>query len=638
MPHIVVGTAGHIDHGKSALVQALTGIDPDRLKEEKERGITIELGFAHTLIEGLTVAFVDVPGHERFVKTMLAGVGGMDCVLLIVAGDESVMPQTREHFDICRLLRVRHGVVVITKSDLLDDETIELVRMEVRELVEGSFLEGARIVPVSARTGAGLDELRKALLEVAAKIADRQQGGATRLPIDRAFTMQGFGTVVTGTLIGGRLRIEDELAAVPGDRRVRVRGVQVHGTRRVEAVAGQRTAVNIGGIELADIHRGQSLVTPGALTMTRRVDAVVELLPTAKPLKHGARVHFHQGTLELLGRVSLAGPEATALQPGSTANVRVRLESVAALTRGDRFILRAYSPTVTIAGGQVLDPDPPRFGVRNSSSAARFGDLALDERDPAQEVRAIARMIADSGAGGLTLASLVSRAGVVPEQRSQVVATIERDGHARLAGDRLVDARLIEGLAARLVGLVAEFHKNQALADGLPREEARERLFARADPAVFEHVLTWLAANRRLVVRDRLSLPGHRLELAPEEVRARDAVEAAFRRGGLKPPDMASVASDTKVPRDLLDKMSGLLVRQKTLVRVDSLIFHADALNQLKADIQALKGTATAGRATVDVATFKDRYGVTRKFAIPLLEWLDRERVTRRVGETRLVL
>ena len=237
MAHIVVGTAGHIDHGKSALVQALTGIDPDRLKEEKARGITIELGFAHTQIEGLTVAFVDVPGHERFVKTMLAGVGGMDCVLLIVAGDESVMPQTREHFDICRLLQVRHGIVVITKSDLVDNETIELVRLEVRELVQSSFLESAPILSVSARTGAGLDGLRAALVDVASKVAHPQQGGATRLPIDRAFTMQGFGTVVTGTLLGGRLRIEDELAVVPGERRVRVRGVQVHGKRRVEAVA-----------------------------------------------------------------------------------------------------------------------------------------------------------------------------------------------------------------------------------------------------------------------------------------------------------------------------------------------------------------------------------------------------------------
>jgi selenocysteine-specific elongation factor len=638
MAHVVVGTAGHIDHGKSALVHALTGIDPDRLKEEKERGITIELGFAHTQVGELMVAFVDVPGHERFVKTMLAGVGGMDCVLLIVAGDESVMPQTREHFDICRLLRVRHGIVVITKSDLVDNETIDLVRLEVRELVAGSFLDGAPIVPVSARTGAGLDSLRSALFSVAAKVSHPQEGGATRLPIDRAFTMQGFGTVVTGTLLGGRLRIEDELAVVPGGRRARVRGVQVHGKPRVEAIAGQRTAVNLGGIELAEIHRGQSLITPGALTLTRRVDAMIELLPTAKPLKHGARVHFHQGTLELLGRVSLAGEDTATLRPDATANVRLRLESAAPLTRGDRFILRAYSPTVTIAGGLVLDPDPPRFGVRNAASAARFADLARDEVNAAQEVRAIARMIADSGVDGLTLATLVSRAGVSPEQRSLLVATLEREGHARLTGDHLVDPRLLEALAARLVVLVGEHHKNQPLVDGLPREEARERLFSRADAAVFDHVLNWLAANRRLVVKDRLSLPGHRLELAPDEVRARDAVEAAFKRGGLKPPDNATVAADAKVSRELVDKMSGFLVRQKTLVRVDTLIFHSEALSQLKADVQSLKATAADGRATVDVATFKDRYGVTRKFAIPLLEWLDRERVTRRMGETRLVL
>jgi len=458
------------------------------------------------------------------------------------------------------------------------------------------------------------------------------------LPIDRVFTMQGFGTVVTGTLVSGRIRLEDELALVPGDRRGRVRGVQVHGQRRVEAIAGQRTAVNVGGVELADIHRGQSLATPASLTMTRRVDAVIELLSSAKPLKHGARVHFHQGTLEVLGRASLAGAQTQTVQPGATAHVRLRLEAPAPLTRGDRFILRAYSPTVTIAGGQVLDPEPPRFGVRNEASASRFASLAIPERAGDEDVPAIARMIADSGAGGLSLASLISRAGVRPEERTQIVATLERNGQARLAGDRLVATPLVEKLSAQLLELVEEFHKGQPLAEGIPREEARGRLFARAHPAVFELVLSRLSANRRLVVRDRLALPGHRLELTPEEERARDVIESAFRRAGLKPPDIATMAADTKVPRELVEKMSSLLLRQKTLVRVDALIFHADALTQLKADVQALRAAATSGRATVDVATFKERYGVTRKFAIPLLEWLDRERVTRRVGETRLVL
>src|SRR2546426_8041832 len=388
---VVVGTAGHIDHGKSALVRALTGTDPDRLKEEKARGITIDLGFAHTTIAGINFAFVDVPGHERFVKNMLAGVGGIDLVVLVVAADESVMPQTREHFDICRLLRVPVGLVALTKADLVDAETLELVRLEVRELVAGSFLQTAPIVPVSSRTGLGLDTFRAALADAALKARGRPAGGATRLPIDRVFSMKGFGTVVTGTLVSGRLRLDAELVIVPGPassggqgRPVKVRGVQVHGVRRDEAVAGQRSAVNLGGVEIDQVERGQSAVTPGAFETTRLADAVLELLPDAKPLKHGARVRFHQGTAEILGRVAIigppdGGPERSALyvRPGARAFVRLRLERPAVLTRGDRYIIRAYSPPITIAGGQILDPRPPRTAIRTNAALERCRRLDL---------------------------------------------------------------------------------------------------------------------------------------------------------------------------------------------------------------------------------------------------------------------
>jgi selenocysteine-specific elongation factor len=636
--HLVVGTAGHIDHGKSTLVHALTGIDPDRLKEEKERGITIELGFAHASINGVTVAFVDVPGHERFVKTMLAGVGGLDCVVLVVAGDESVMPQTREHFDICRLLEVGQGLVVITKADLIDEETLEIVRLEVRDLVKGSFLDGAPVLPVSARTGAGLDALRAALVRMASQGTSRRRDGVARLPIDRVFSMQGFGTVVTGTLVSGSIRVEDEVALVPGERLVRVRGLQVHGQRRDEARAGQRTAVNLGGIDLADVHRGQSLITPGGLTLTRRADAVVDLLPTAKPLKHGARVHVHQGTMEVLGRVSVAGSGVTEIAPGARRAVRLRLEGPAALTRGDRFILRAYSPTVTIGGGQVLDPDPPRMGVRNTGSDERFAQLALTGSPGADDLRAIARLLTDAGAAGLPASALISRGGFAPADMVAVAAALRRAGHARIAGDRLVASGVADDLAARLLGTVAEFHKKQPLADGIPREEARERVFARAHPHVFELVLSELAAAKRLVVRDRLALPGHRLELSPEETRARDWLEHAYRQAGLKPLDAGAIAADGGLSAPVVERMMALLIRQKVLARVDTLVFHVEALKGLKSEILSLKETAPGGRATVDVAMFKQRYDVTRKFAIPLLEWLDRERVTKRVGETRIVL
>jgi selenocysteine-specific elongation factor len=632
MKHIVVGTAGHIDHGKSSLVLALTGIDPDRLKEEKARGITIELGFAHTTIGDVNVAFVDVPGHERFVKTMLAGAGGLDCVLLVVAADESVMPQTREHFDICRLLQVQQGLIVLTKSDLADSETMELVRMEVRELVAGSFLEQAPVVPVSARTGDGLDQLRTALADIAAQLRERRDEGAARLPIDRAFTIQGFGTVVTGTLVAGTITTEDELVLLPGDTRVRVRGVQVHGKRRNEANAGQRTAINLGGIEVGEISRGQTLASPGSITVSRRVDALLDLLPGARPLRQGARVHFHQGTSEVLGRVSIAGPQVAQIEPGSLAAVRVRLESPAALTRGDRFIVRAYSPTVTIGGGEVLDPDPPRAGVRTAAAAARFAALS----GGAQE--ALTQMVRDAGGQGVALAAVTSRAGVPPANVAATAAALETSGHARRVVDRLVASGVLAEATRRLLALVTEYHQAHPLADGLPREEARERIFAAMHPAVFDVVVGDLTAAGKLAARDRLALPGHRLELSPEEQRAREIVEGLYRRSGLKPPDAATIIAEGRLTPAVAERITALLLRQKQLARIDTLIFHAEALATLKSEIQGLKAIAPGGRATVDVATFKDRFGVSRKFAIPLLEWLDRERVTRRMGETRVVL
>jgi len=375
MSHLVVGTAGHIDHGKSSLVRALTGIDPDRLKEEKERGITIELGFAHTIVGDTRVAFVDVPGHERFVRTMLAGVGGIDCVLLIVAADESVMPQTREHFDICCLLRIPRGVIVVTKSDLADDDTRRLVHQDIVSLVTGSFLESAPVIDVSATTGAGLDVLRAAIADQATAVGARPVDGAARLPIDRVFSMKGFGTVITGTLVAGRIAVDDELVVQPGGRVVKVRGVQVHGTPSTEAVAGQRTAINLGGVDVGEVSRGETLLAPETLTVTRRVDAEIDLLPAAKPLKHGARVRLHNGTSEVLGRVSIAGASIGEVAPGKTALVRVRLESPAVLTRGDRFIIRAYSPLMTIGGGIVLDPASTRPGIRSESGHASLEAL-----------------------------------------------------------------------------------------------------------------------------------------------------------------------------------------------------------------------------------------------------------------------
>ena len=623
MRSIVVGTAGHIDHGKSALVLALTGTDPDRLKEEKARGITIDLGFAHADIGGITFAFVDVPGHERFVKNMLAGVGGIDLVLLVIAADESVMPQTREHFAICRLLGVRSGIVVLTKADLVDVETLELARAEARELTAGSTLSEAPVIAVSAKTGQGLDALRAALVTAAGAVPEHRPDGPPRLPIDRVFSMRGFGTVVTGTLTAGTIRVDhadgEELVVLPGERRVKVRGIQVHGAATASAGPGRRVAVNLGGVEVAELTRGQTLSRPGAYEVTRRFDAAIEMLPDAQ-LRHGQRVRFHHGTSELLGRVALAGERGFA---------RLRLEGPAVLTRGDRFVLRQYSPAVTIGGGLVLDPAPARSPIRTPAAAERFRRLSGSDRDGAMV------FVEERRASGIARGRLASRAGLSESALRTTVDGLVADGRIVVVGDELFDLSVVRALEQRLVDAVAEHHRANPLAEGLPREEARARFFSLASPTLFDDVVRRLIDGGRLAGRDRLAQPGRGVTMTQEEVRTQDALVRIYRDAGLAPPDMATAAGAAGVPVTVADRVSKVLLRQKTLVKLDTLLFHAEALDGLKREIAALK--AQPG-ARVDVAGFKERYGISRKYAIPLLEWLDRERVTKRAGDSRVIL
>ena len=644
MRSIVVGTAGHIDHGKSALVRALTGTDPDRLKEEKARGITIDLGFAHLVDGDINFAFVDVPGHERFVRNMLAGAGGIDVVLLVVAADESVMPQTREHFAICRLLQVPAGAIVLTKIDLADAETQELAALEVRELVAGSFLERAPLVGVSAKTGEGLDALRGVLRELAARVAPRDLRGRARLPVDRVFTMKGFGTVATGTLVSGTVREGQSLTILPAGGSTVVRSVQVHGRPQTRAVAGNRVAVNLAGLEVSDLARGSTLSDPGSLEPTTRIDALVQLLSDARPLRHGARVRFHQGTSELMGRVALASARqerhateiaASAalveLRPGGCAYARIRLEGPAVVTRGDRFILRAYSPTVTIGGGIVLDPHPPRSAIRNPSGLSRFRQL-----DAAATLDDVLPVLVDErGAQGLVRSAVVSRAGAPPDAAEASISRLVASGRVRVVGDLLVSARVVEDAATRLLDALESHHSQQPLSEGLHREEARARLLPHAPPAVFDAVVAPLVESGRVSARDRLALAGYAVSLTADEMKIRDRLVRLYFDAGFAPPDMPT-AQAAAGDAAIVERVTKLLIRQRTLVKVDTLLFHADRLETLKKEVRSLK---TAGaNPRIDVAAFKERYGITRKFAIPLLEYLDRERVTRRVGDARIVL
>ena len=637
MRTIVVGTAGHIDHGKSALVTALTGTDPDRLKEEKARGITIELGFAHAPVaDDVMASFVDVPGHERFVRAMLAGVGGIDLVLLVVAADESVMPQTREHFDICRLLDVGRGLVVVTKTDAAEPGMTELVIEEVRELVAGSFLEGAPIVSVSARTGDGLDVLRRAIAALARDVPTRNDRGAARLPVDRAFTLKGFGTVVTGTLVHGTIAVDDELALLPDERLVKVRGLHMHGGARPRVTAGKRVAVNLAGVDVADVPRGSVLATPGALAATRRADVHLTMLPGAT-LKHGARVRVHQGTAELLARVSVAG-EAGVVAAGGEADVRLRFEAPAVLTRGDRLIVRSYSPLVTIGGGVVLDPLPPRPGVRTPRGVARMAALAVQRDVLADRAAAIGVLVTSAGPSGVSVPDLARRVGAT---RAEVLAVVDRLVAADAAvrgGDWVVaSAALVRPIATMLAGL-AEFHRAQPLAAGPGLEDARGRWFRAVPPPVVDSVVGSLVAAGRIVATDTLALASHRVALSAEDEATRAWLDQRFRDAGLAPPDVVALPGEARRPAAVIETLLQLLVKAKTLVRIDTLVYHVEVLERLKGEIRARRDAAPDGRATVDVKTFKDTYNVTRKYAIPLLEYLDRERVTRRVGDARIVL
>ncbi len=518
--------------------------------------------------------------------------------------------------------------------------------METRELVAGSFLADAPILAVSSRTGEGLAALREALVQLAGRTRARTPAGPARLPIDRAFTVKGFGTVVTGTLRSGRIRVDDELLLLPAGRVVKVRGVQVHGVGEPEAVAGQRAAVNLGGVELDDLGRGDTLLTPGTLEVSRMIDARLQVVPGVSGLRHGARVRFHHGTAEIMGRLALAStlrpnaPRAGAeVTGGGEAYVRVRLESPAVLARGDRFILRAYSPPVTVAGGVVLDPHPSRGAIRTASARGRFERLDGDGQQVPEAVdRAIEVFLAERGPAGLTLASAVTRAGVAPESVGAVIERLERSGRAVLAGAVLVAPGVLEDLTRRVVALLGDHHRADPLSDGLPREEVRERIFARAGEGVFERVVTELQRAGRLSGRERLALATHRVSLSADEDRARQQIEEAYRTGGLKPPEPAAIAAAHRIAPDVLDRMLKLLGRQRVLVRIDDLLFHEQALQQLKREVTALRDVTPGVQARIDVGTFKQRYGVSRKYAIPLLEYLDRERVTRRVGDARVVI
>ena len=619
----VIGTAGHIDHGKTSLVRALTGIDTDRLPEEKRRGITIDLGFASWFTDDYQIGFVDVPGHERFVKNMLAGIGGIDSALLVVAADESIKPQTREHFAICKLLGIPTGVVAITKSDLVDRDILELVRLEIEDLATDSFLEGKPIVPVSSTTGAGLDDLRAAIVQSVAEVDDRDATTRVfRLPIDRVFTMKGFGSVITGTTYAGKVKVEDEVEVLPGGKRSRARGVQVHGEARDEASAGERTSMNLADIALDELHRGQQVLHPSTLRESHVITVRLELLEDAKPLKEQTRIRFHHLSAELLGTLRFIDNTGAELQPGMKAFAQVRLEAPIVAVAGDRFVIRRYSPAFTIGGGTIVDAHLPKL-----SRGTRAGVLeTLSSGTLAERVELIAKL---QGVRGVSLEELQARTGIRVDTLTKElknVANVAKTASTFLHNDVLGDFR------RRAMEFVEQYFAGNKMAVNVPKGEFVQKLIPSGAPVNF--LLHDLVKEQIIAINgDALEIPGRSKTLGGAEGELARAIELQYIEAGLQTPATSVIIKAIPQRPKVIEGVIGFLVKQGTIVRLaEGVYLHKDVIAAAREKLSERKGQ------TIDVSQFKDLFGISRKVAIPLLEYFDREGATKRVGDSRVVL
>jgi selenocysteine-specific elongation factor len=627
----LIGTAGHIDHGKTALVRALTGIDTDRLPEEKRRGITIDLGFAHAEWEGVRISFVDVPGHERFVRNMLAGTGGIDAVLLVVAADESVMPQTREHFEIVRMLGIRRGIVAVTKIDRVAPELVEVTVSDVRDLTEGSALADAEIVPVSSRTAEGLAEVRRAIVQLAGRGADSgRDSRGIRLPIDRAFTIAGFGPVVTGSLVSGTISRDQKLELLPPRRPVRVRRVEVHGRELPEARAGERVSVNLAGVELSDLGRGEVLVSPGAFATSAVLTTRIELLPSSPVLESGDRVSFHHFSSEARALVRVLLEKR--IEPGASAHAQLRLSTPVAAAPGDRFVIRRVSPVTTIGGGVVLDPLAPRLSGR---PAAEVTDL-LRRLETGSLADRLDLWIELAKEKGIDEGALAARGGVstkeIREALSEALA-VGRIRALRRSPDRYIAEVALAKIADRARAEIAAYLHGGSGAVGMPRRTLLARLLPSADASWAEAVEAALVERGVFVAVGDEARPPGRDDLVGEERELSERIAQVFREKGLAPPSPSEVTEIVRHRRKVVDGLIGYLVKRGSLVRLPGgWLVAREAVEDVVARLRA------SGKRRFDVGEFKELFGLTRKLAIPLLEHLDAEKITRRVGDRRELL
>ncbi|ANA41474.1 selenocysteine-specific translation elongation factor [Geobacter anodireducens] len=633
MKHLILGTAGHIDHGKTSLVRALTGINTDRLPEEKSRGITIELGFAHLeLPGGLQFGIVDVPGHERFVRTMVAGVGGMDMVMLVIAADEGVMPQTREHLEICQLLGVKRGLVVLTKSDMVEPDWLDLVVEEVRDYLVGSFLEEAPIVPASSRTGAGIEAVKAELARLAVQVDEKKTEGPFRLPVDRVFTVTGFGTVVTGTLLSGTISVGDEVELLPSGLPARVRGVQTHGRRGDAASAGQRVAVNLQGVEHTEVERGDIVVPRGVYRTTRAVDARLDYLPSApRELRHRSTLRLHSATYEVPAQVILLDRDA--LIPGDSAYIQLRLRHPVLLLPGDPFVLRSYSPQATLGGGRVLDPMPPRRRRRSDEALALL--QALGEHSEPDTVRLL---VSGSLLTGICFEDIVVRGGLSARRTEAVMAALLSTGEVvqMVREPRLFLSRAsFASLKGLLLSEVEGYLRDNPLREGLGKEELKTRLPRRSDPRFFTPLLASLEKEGKIVVdRDLVKLPGRKGTVTVDQADFQVRVEKALQRGGYEPPTIKEMCDSLHCVEKMLLEHLNILAREGRAVKVKSDIFYAP---EPVADIREKLMAYLRDKGEIMPPEFRELTGLSRKFMIPLLEFFDQEKMTIRVGDKRIL-
>lgn len=635
--NIIVGTAGHIDHGKTALIKAMTGTDTDRLPEEKKRGITIDLGFAELELGGHRIGFVDVPGHERFVKNMLAGASGIDLVLLIIAADEGVMPQTREHFDICRLLGIENGLIVLTKADLVDEELLDLVRLEAAELAEGSFLENAPVIAVSSKTGGGIDELKRAVIEMAGGIGARRDDLVTRLPIDRSFVVKGFGTVVTGTLASGTIREGDEMVLMPAGKKVRVRGLQTHGKEEKAVNAGQRVAVNLAGVDQDEIERGMVLCESGALRPVRMFDARIEVLASAaKTLRSRQRVRVHIGTAEVLARVHVIN-DSGEIPPGETDLAQFRLEMPVVAIPEERFIVRSYSPQMTIAGGTVIDNFPKKHRKRETEDSRNYLNNLIGSGDNRADI--VDLIIEASGEKGMRLDDLRAHSGW---KKGMIETAIGESVSCIVdAGGVYFGSKHFDELKKKTLAAISEHHKREPLSDGMARETLRDKIFAHKPAEVFKVVITALEGGRQIVVeQDLVRAVAHSQKFTDEETRVIAALRDIFIKADLAVPKLDEVLEvavrGTKLSKDHARKLVQILISGGEIIRVTNEFYFASAA--IERLVTKLRAFANAGTdRSLDVAKFKDIAGVSRKYAIPLLEYFDSKKITIRSGDRRVI-